>query len=113
MQLPYLVHGVVLVVAPGQLPYLVHRVVLVVAPGQLPYLVHGVVLVVAPGQVSEHVPGQLVDALDNLNKESSFREKTRDENPTYSPRLTFVVPPLFFPSLYLSSRHQNRSKLLG
>merc|ERR1711931_436477 len=29
-------------------------------------LVHGVVLVVAPGEVSEHVPGQLVDALDDL-----------------------------------------------
>ena len=28
--------------------------------------VHGVVLVVAAGQVAEHVPGQLVDALDQL-----------------------------------------------
>ena len=31
-------------------------------------LVHGVVLVVASGEVSEHVPGQLVDALDDLNE---------------------------------------------
>merc|ERR1712107_874215 len=30
-------------------------------------LVHAVVLVVASGQVSEHVPGQLVDALDDLS----------------------------------------------
>ena len=29
-------------------------------------LVHGVVLVVTPGKVSEHVPGQLVDPLDDL-----------------------------------------------
>merc|ERR1712142_568804 len=29
-------------------------------------LVHGVVLVMAPGKVSEHVPGQLVDPLDDL-----------------------------------------------
>ena len=29
-------------------------------------LVHGVVLVVAAGQVTEHVPGQLVDTLDDL-----------------------------------------------
>ena len=29
-------------------------------------LVHGVVLVVAAGEVAEHVPGQLVDPLDDL-----------------------------------------------
>ena len=27
---------------------------------------HGVVLVVSSGQVSEHVPGQFIDALDDL-----------------------------------------------
>ena len=30
--------------------------------------VHGVVLVVAAGQVTEHVPGQLVDPLDHLQR---------------------------------------------
>ena len=29
-------------------------------------LVHGVVLVVAAGEIAEHVPGQLVDPLDDL-----------------------------------------------
>ena len=29
-------------------------------------LVHGVILVVAAGKVTEHVPGQLIDPLDDL-----------------------------------------------
>ena len=31
--------------------------------------VHGVVLVVSSWEVSEHVPGELIDALDDLNRQ--------------------------------------------
>jgi hypothetical protein len=45
------------------------------APKHLNYLVHGVVLVVAPGQIPEHVPGELVDTLDDLHNKTESKHK--------------------------------------
>ena len=50
------------------LPLLLLLLLLPVLPNLGGEFVHGVVLVMAAGQVAEHVPGQLVDPLDHLQR---------------------------------------------